>query len=69
MFGPVVFATVVPDEDGQRSADDEGQVTVPSPSQKVILSSLIPLQCLSLCSVYYSHYDSYLHYPRAMNLT
>ncbi len=30
MYGPVVFATVVPDEDGQRSADDEGQVPVPS---------------------------------------
>ena len=25
MFGPVVFATVVPDEDGQRSSYDEGQ--------------------------------------------
>ena len=33
MFVPVVFATVVPDEDGQRSADDEGQVPVPSRSQ------------------------------------
>ena len=33
MFVPVVFATVVPDEDGQRSAYDEGQVPVPSRSQ------------------------------------
>jgi hypothetical protein len=33
MFVPVVFATVVPDEDGQRSADDEGQVPGPSRSQ------------------------------------
>ena len=33
MLTPVVFATVVPDEDGQRSADDEGQVPVPSRSQ------------------------------------
>ena len=33
MFSPVVLATVVPDEDGQRSDDDEGQVPVPSRSQ------------------------------------
>ena len=33
MFGPVVLATVVPDEDGQRSADDESQVPGPSRSQ------------------------------------
>ncbi len=42
MFVPVVFGTVVPDEDGR---------------------------CLSLCSVYYSHYDSYLYYPRTTNFT
>ena len=33
MFSPVVLATVVPDKDGQRSDDDEGQVPVPSRSQ------------------------------------
>ena len=33
MFSPVVLATVVPDEDGQRSDDDEGQVPVPSSLQ------------------------------------
>ena len=33
MFSPVVLATVVPDEDSQRSADDKGQVPVPSRSQ------------------------------------
>ncbi len=33
MFVPVVFATVVPYEDGQRSADDEGQVPGPFRSQ------------------------------------
>ena len=33
MFSPVVLAAVVPDEDGQRGADDEGQVPVPSCSQ------------------------------------
>ena len=33
MFSPVVLATVVPDEDGQRIDDDEGQVPVPSRSQ------------------------------------
>ena len=32
MYGPVFLATVVPDEDGQRSDDDEGQVPVPSRS-------------------------------------
>jgi hypothetical protein len=33
MFGPVVFAAVVPDEDGQRSAHDDGQEPAPSRSQ------------------------------------
>ena len=27
------------------------------------------LLCLSLCSVYYSHYDSYLYYLRTINFT
>ncbi len=33
MFVPVVFATVVPKDDGQRSADDEDQLPVPCRSQ------------------------------------